>query len=375
MNCVDNEQVELPESFCFEKMPGNKASASAAVGCPAHALKVPTKEKPHRKNKKKVIPLDVQEEMLNNEFPHLSPGHEIPVLTDAELHKLIVATHSFEKQRIEKIITALQEQLQEHQDMLDRLHESEQIRKQLVARNEFLEKERMEQEMRISLLEHEVIELKLNLATEKTAVDHSHLSVSRLTVKLRQVQSENDLLHEKLTSSIRSVDGSYVESATPVVNARNDEVGPLMMGEMLSKYDVSDHDGSLLTPAAIGTEVGTAPTTYCIPTENSKKGKFSFFETCSLRHKEMKSSIDICSSVSRAERGHKLSAISASFEPAMKRCNIIRRHGTRHFKHSSLTLNESEYFKNQSFGSNFFSVVKDWMGSRNTGEQGNKDTS
>lgn len=151
------------------------------------------KNKP-KGNQKQVLPLHVQHEMLNNEFPALPPDHVIPVLTDAEMHKLIAATQSYEKERVLNTITALQKQLAEHQSVLDKLEEAQQLNDQLNLRNGTLEKERTGQDERISSLEHEVVELKLNLATEKSAGDHNRHFIMKLSSEVRKLKTENEEL-------------------------------------------------------------------------------------------------------------------------------------------------------------------------------------
>lgn len=150
-------------------------------------------------------------ERINKNFPPVPPGAEMQTLSDAEFKQLVMATNSYEKERVFNLITALQAQLKEHQELLDRLDKSEVERKKLEERNRVLEEENanrdkriQEQEERIQSLEGEVIELKLDLANEKGMVDHANLSIHQLEVRNKTLENENQGLKDRLSSVAES---------------------------------------------------------------------------------------------------------------------------------------------------------------------------
>lgn len=358
---------------------------------------------------KKVIPLPIAEEMLDKEFPTVPASHVIPILTDEEVHKLIASTRSYEKERVLETIAALQEQLVEHQYVLEHLQESERLRHQLSERNNTIEKERMEQDdhvaslvrevaelkssgdtkgeldlrkryadlvernevlerervvqdERIASLETEVIELKLDLANEKGAVDHSRLSLTRMTSKFGQLQRENDLLQKKLlhSASVGSFNNYHLdvsESSEGTDNRHRDmqkfrcHANP-SMGHLRSKserFAVRPKELTSLTSDNITKHTATTAATsaHCFSEADvSEKSEDSIF--------------------TRLSEGVGPSVV-------MKRPSSSRRHLRGDTKQLSASMpgkvgGESEHRRNNSDRvpeRNLFAMTKKWMSARN----------
>lgn len=158
-------------------------------------------------------------EKINKNFPRVPPGEDIQTLSDAEFKRLVMATNSYDKERVFGLITTLQAQLKEHHTLIDRLEKSETERKKLFERNSALEKENTEQEKliqeqdeRLHSLEGEVISLKLDLANEKGLSDHVNLSVHQLTSRNSALENENQDLKHRLSASAESGEAMLIRT-------------------------------------------------------------------------------------------------------------------------------------------------------------------
>jgi hypothetical protein len=181
--------IKLPASFAMEQ---NKVIINI------------TTVKPQSQMKSDMERLKDSVDKLDANFPRVPSGEKMCRLSDDEFKELVVATNSYEKERVFNLVTALQGQLKEYQSMLDRLAESELERTKLAERNRVLE---MENDERLKALEREVICLKMELATEKGLIDHSRLNVHKLTARNETLERENESLRTRLSRCAENGDG------------------------------------------------------------------------------------------------------------------------------------------------------------------------
>ena len=133
----------------------------------------------------------VEVDMLEQNLPSMHDDDAVQTLSDADFKQLVLTMKSDEQDSTNSIITTLQSQLTMHQSRLD---DSETEREELVKHNRILGKMTYIQNSRIKDLEAQVIALKLEVANEKSMVDHASLNVHQLTIRIDKLEKENEAL-------------------------------------------------------------------------------------------------------------------------------------------------------------------------------------
>eukprot|EP00956_Cyclotella_meneghiniana_P043829 scaffold289687_cov50-Cyclotella_meneghiniana.AAC.1 len=138
----------------------------------------------------------VEVDMLEQNLPSMHDDDAVQTLSDADFKQLVLTMKSDEQDSTNSIITTLQSQLTMHQSRLD---DSETEREELVKHNRILGKMTYIQNSRIKDLEAQVIALKLEVANEKSMVDHASLNVHQLTIRIDKLEKENEALKAMVT--------------------------------------------------------------------------------------------------------------------------------------------------------------------------------
>lgn len=206
---VDNEEHKDNSSSTvpsFNAAAHPAASAQVVPMQPRPAIIVPfQKNKPGPpSDPRKLLPPEMARRMIDDEFEHLPPSHSIPVLSNEEMYQLITATQQHHKERVVKLISSLQEQLMEHQMTLELMENLERRNGQLASKVSELQKEKEKHDDKVTSLENQVVELKLNLATEKSEGDHNRQSIQQLKGEVQRLKKENKELWKTNMTSVRN---------------------------------------------------------------------------------------------------------------------------------------------------------------------------
>mmetsp|Transcript_29836 Transcript_29836/g.62765 ORF Transcript_29836/g.62765 Transcript_29836/m.62765 type:complete len:455 (+) Transcript_29836:93-1457(+) len=217
----DNEDNEDHKNHASSRVPSYNSAAQPIATAqivpmqPRPAIIVPfQKNKPGPpSNPRKHLPPEMAQQMLDDEFEHLPPSHSIPVLSDEEMHQLATATQQFHKDRVVKLISSLQEQLMEHQITLEMMENLERRNGQLASQVNDLQKEKAMHDEKVAGLEYQVVELKLNLATEKSQGDHNWQSIQQLKGEVQRLKKENkELWKTNMNNVCNAADGKADKS-------------------------------------------------------------------------------------------------------------------------------------------------------------------
>jgi|EP00970_Alexandrium_tamarense_P008329 hypothetical protein len=129
-------------------------------------------------------------------FPYVSDADRLPVLSEDDVSVLRFQTQNRGYDEMKQALRLVQDQLAEYHTVL----EQNQL---LEERNRILELQSTEKDARISYLERDAIQLKLNLAMAMSSVDHNALNLSR---ELANVKRQNaDLIKTLSDVSLKSM--------------------------------------------------------------------------------------------------------------------------------------------------------------------------
>ncbi|KAL7461864.1 hypothetical protein ACHAXS_002270 [Conticribra weissflogii] len=140
-----------------------------------------------RKAEMNQVPIDKRQEAISENFPNVQGEKLITKMSESDLMALRLESYYSEKKRMKEMFKKVQEQISEYHELLEYSNKMESCLEKLRGRARFLEDECKAKALKVSQLEKEVIDLKLNLATEKS-------SSERISNELAQVRSENQIL-------------------------------------------------------------------------------------------------------------------------------------------------------------------------------------
>mmetsp|Transcript_22393 Transcript_22393/g.47448 ORF Transcript_22393/g.47448 Transcript_22393/m.47448 type:complete len:373 (+) Transcript_22393:131-1249(+) len=145
-----------------------------------------------RKEELSQVPLEDREAAIYENFPDVRGCKLITEMTEADLIALRLKAYYSEKRRMKEMFKKVQEQIAEYHELLEYSNKMESRLNKLKTWARFLEEECKEKSLKVSSLENEVVDLKLNLVNVKS-------SSQRISNELAKVKSENQLLARTLS--------------------------------------------------------------------------------------------------------------------------------------------------------------------------------
>ena len=150
------------------------------------------------------VPLEVKEEMLEKEFPHVA-GKErhaetaselggdkdpreqnyndcIRSLSVSEVLHLRQAMYTYEKHHMVSTMQQLSKQMYDYHDLLE---ENQRLKQEIIQVKEVKDK-------KISELENSIVDMKLELALAMSTEDHHRLRISRLEFDIKTVHAKKE---------------------------------------------------------------------------------------------------------------------------------------------------------------------------------------
>mmetsp|Transcript_21690 Transcript_21690/g.45629 ORF Transcript_21690/g.45629 Transcript_21690/m.45629 type:complete len:349 (+) Transcript_21690:109-1155(+) len=140
-----------------------------------------------RKAEMNRVPIDRRQEAISENFPNVQGEKLITKMSESDLMALRLEAYYSEKKRMKEMFKKVQEQISEYHELLEYSNKMESCLEKLRGRARSLEDECKAKSLKVAQLEKEVVDLKLNLATEKSSSD-------RISNELAKVQSENQIL-------------------------------------------------------------------------------------------------------------------------------------------------------------------------------------